>query len=57
MKSQIPGSKSQTNLNSQVPKYLNRAVFLPAEYWSLKFPWTLGFGDWNFYNDTRYPSA
>jgi hypothetical protein len=43
MKSQIPSFKSQTNLNTQVPQYLNRAVFLQAEYWSLKFPWTLGF--------------
>src|SRR5438309_6631148 len=47
MKFQIPSSKSQTNLKSQVPKGLYRAVFLVPEHWNLKFSWSLDVGTWD----------
>jgi len=45
LKLQIPNPKFQAKL--QFPNLKRPSCFL-IEIWDLEFPWSLGFGDWDF---------
>ena len=48
MKSQIPSSKSQTNLKIQIPKRSQLTTRLGVDYWDLELPWDLEVGSLGF---------